>query len=130
MSIKTIVCETKSKVKNKVARASMAMSAALISSALFSPLAFAVLPTTEAPSGGTATGGLMANLQLYLKEYGALIGLVVCVVAFLLVSVAGIASFNEARKKGEWSTFGVVVTVGIILIVLIIWLANKASTIL
>lgn len=126
MSIKTIVCETKS----KVSRVSMAMSAALMSSVLFSPLAFAALPTTEAPSGGTATGGLMANLQLYLKEYGALIGLVVCVIAFLLVSVAGIASFNEARKRGEWSTFGVVVTVGIILIVLIIWLANKAAAIL
>lgn len=124
------ISKTVSKTKNKVSRASMAMSAALMSGVLCSPLASAALPAVEAPAGGTATGGLMANLQLYLKEYGALIGLVLCVVALLVVSVAGIASFNEARKKGEWSVFGVVVTVGVILIVVIIWLANKAAAIL
>jgi integrating conjugative element membrane protein (TIGR03745 family) len=126
MSISTVL----SNAKNRVSSASMAMSAALMTSVLVSPIASAALPGVEAPTGSSSTSGLMATLQLYLKEYGALIGLVVCVVAFLLVAVASIAQFNEARKKGEWSTFGVVVTVGIILIVMIIWLANKASTIL
>ena len=118
------------KLKGVVSRTSTVIATAAISAALASPMASAALPAVEAPSGGTATGGLMTNLQLYLKEYGALIGLVVCVVAFIIVAVSGIASFHEATKKGEWSKFGITVTVGIILIVVIIWLANKAAAIL
>ncbi|WP_444679079.1 TIGR03745 family integrating conjugative element membrane protein [Halomonas sp. E19] len=74
--------------------------------------------------------GLLTTLQNYLFDFGALGGLILATVAFLIVAIAAIATFNEARVRGEWSKFGVVVVVGVVLIIAIIWLATKASEIL
>lgn len=87
------------------------------------------LPTMEAPSRGEGSG-LIQTLQNYLFDFGALGGLILATVAFLIVAIASIATFNEARVRGEWSKFGVVVVVGVVLIVAIIWLATKAAEIL
>ncbi|HSH57317.1 MULTISPECIES: TIGR03745 family integrating conjugative element membrane protein [Halomonadaceae] len=87
------------------------------------------LPTMEAPSRGEG-GGLIETLQNYLYDFGALGGLILATVAFIIVAIASIATFNEARVRGEWSKFGVVVVVGVVLIVAIIWLATKAAEIL
>jgi len=96
----------------------------------FTSMAMAVLPTQEAPSGGSTNMGLMATIQAYAKEYGALIGLILCTVAFLLVASSSIATFREAQKKEEWGKFAITVVTGIILIVAVIWLATKAAAIL
>src|SRR5690554_693214 len=87
------------------------------------------LPSMEAPSRGEGDG-LLTTLQNYLFDFGALGGLILATVAFLIVAIAAIATFNEARVRGEWSKFGVVVVVGVVLIIAIIWLATKASEIL
>lgn len=87
------------------------------------------LPTMEAPSRGEGDG-LLTTLQNYLYDFGALGGLILATVAFLIVAIAAIATFNEARVRGEWSKFGVVVVVGVVLIIAIIWLATKAAEIL
>ncbi len=87
------------------------------------------LPTMEAPSRGEGDG-LLTTLQNYLFDFGALGGLILATVAFIIVAIASIATFNEARVRGEWSKFGIVVVVGVVLIIAIIWLATKASEIL
>lgn len=87
------------------------------------------LPSMEAPSRGEGDG-LLTTLQNYLFDFGALGGLILATVAFIIVAIASIATFNEARVRGEWSKFGVVVVVGVVLIIAIIWLATKASEIL
>lgn len=87
------------------------------------------LPDLEPPSDGVGDG-LLTTLQNYLADFGTLGGLILATVAFLIVAIASIATFNEARVRGEWSKFGVVVVVGVVLIIAIIWLANEAAEIL
>ncbi|WP_249978025.1 TIGR03745 family integrating conjugative element membrane protein [Vreelandella olivaria] len=90
--------------------------------------ALAQLPQLEEPSQGG--GGLMSTLQGYLYDFGALIGLILCAVAFLIVGASAIASFKEARERETWGKFTVTVVVGVVLIVAIIWLATEAAPIL
>lgn len=87
------------------------------------------LPALEAPSRGEG-GGLIETLQNYAFDFGILVGLIIAAVAFLVVANAAVATFNEARVRGEWSKFAIVVVVGVVLIVCIIWLATKAGEIL
>lgn len=91
-------------------------------------VALAQLPQLEEPSQGG--GGLISTLQGYLYDFGALIGLILCVVAFLVVGSSAVASFKEARERETWSKFTVTVVVGVVLIVAIIWLATEAAPIL
>ncbi|PCF94078.1 TIGR03745 family integrating conjugative element membrane protein [Vreelandella nigrificans] len=91
-------------------------------------IAMAQLPEMEAPSQGG--GGLISTLQGYLYDFGALIGLVLCTIAFLMVGASAVASFKEARERETWGKFAVTVVVGVVLIVAIIWLATEALPIL
>ena len=89
------------------------------------------LPAIEDPSGDSGAGdGLISTLQGYLFDFGALIGLVLCAVAFLMVAAASVASFKEARERETWGKFAVTVIIGVVLIVAIIWLATEALPIL
>lgn len=91
-------------------------------------IAMAQLPEMEAPSQGG--GGLISTLQGYLYDFGALIGLILCTIAFLMVGASAVASFKEARERETWGKFAVTVVVGVVLIVAIIWLATEALPIL
>ena len=86
------------------------------------------LPAIEEPSQGG--DGLISTLQGYLYDFGALIGLVLCTVAFLMVGSSAVASFKEARERETWGKFAVTVIIGVVLIVAIIWLATEALPIL
>lgn len=86
------------------------------------------LPAIEEPSQGG--DGLISTLQGYLYDFGALIGLVLCTVAFLIVGASAVASFKEARERETWGKFAVTVIIGVVLIVAIIWLATEALPIL
>lgn len=86
------------------------------------------LPTMDPPSQGG--GGLMSTIQGYVFDFGALIGLILCTIAFLIVGSAAIASFKEARERETWGKFIVTVVVGVALVVAIIWLATEAAPIL
>lgn len=87
------------------------------------------LPTVDAPSQGGG-GGLLSQLQGYLYDFGLVIGLVLCTVAFLMVGSSALASFKEARERETWGKFAVTVIIGVVLIVAVIWLATEASQIL
>ena len=91
---------------------------------------FADLPTMEAPSRGEG-GGIVETIQNYFFDAVTLAGLVICAIGFLVVAVSAVSTFSEVREgKKKWGDFGMLVLVGVILIVLIIWLVNKASNIL
>lgn len=91
-------------------------------------IAMAQLPEMEEPTQGD--GRLISTLQGYLYDFGALIGLILCTIAFLMVGASAVASFKEARERETWGKFAVTVVVGVVLIVAIIWLATEALPIL
>ncbi|MEQ9508968.1 TIGR03745 family integrating conjugative element membrane protein [Alloalcanivorax xenomutans] len=101
----------------------------MLMSACLPALAHADLPQMEDPSRGQGSG-IMETLQNHGYDIGILAGLAISTIAFLVVGGAAIAQFNEARKRGEWGTFGVVCGVGAIMLVIIIWLMTEAATIL
>ncbi|ECR4402803.1 TIGR03745 family integrating conjugative element membrane protein, partial [Salmonella enterica subsp. enterica] len=56
---------------------------------------------------------------------------VLAAAAMLVVGNAIIATFSEVRDgKSSWGKFGMLVVVGVVLIVVVIWLAAKAATVL
>ncbi|MBZ9559059.1 MULTISPECIES: TIGR03745 family integrating conjugative element membrane protein [unclassified Modicisalibacter] len=91
-------------------------------------VSLADLPTLESPTQGT--GGIRSQFQGYMYDGLVLGGLALCSVAFIWVGMACLASFNEARVRGEWSKFGVTGFVGVLLLLLVIWLTTEAAPIL
>lgn len=92
--------------------------------------AYAALPQVEPPSSGGG-GGLMDTIKGYLNDGIVIGGLVVAAVAFIVVAIAAVSTFNEVRdEKAGWGKFGAIVVVGVVLIVAVVWLAGKAATII
>ncbi|AZK61342.1 TIGR03745 family integrating conjugative element membrane protein [Pectobacterium parvum] len=92
--------------------------------------AFAALPTVEAPqsSGGS---GIMGQAKGYLQDGLVLGGLILAAVMFLNVGTAAGKTFSEVRDgRAGWEKFVAIVVVGIVLLVVIIWLAGKSANIL
>lgn len=106
------------------------VACALVALAFLPHAALAALPTVAPPSAGGGGSGLLGTLQGYAAMAGLLLGLLIATAAFLVVGGGALGKFNEARKKNEWGDFAVVLVVGVLLIVAILWLANKAATIL
>lgn len=98
-------------------------------SMLASTQAYAELPELQEPDAGTGDG-LMDTIRNYAADFAVFGGLLIVTVMFIWVAIAALAAFNEARQKDNWGKFGVVICVGVILIVVGIWLANKAADIL
>lgn len=108
--------------------ASQWMVAVLTSIALPST-AFADLPTLEEPTQ-TGSGGIRSTAQGYVYDGIILAGLVLTAIAFLWVGTSCLAAFNDARARGEWSKFVVTTFVGVLLLLVVIWLATEAAPIL
>lgn len=92
--------------------------------------AFAALPTIEAPqsSGGS---GIMGQMKGYLQDGLILGGLILAAVMFLMVGSAAGKTFSEVRDgRAGWDKFVAIVVVGVVLLVVIIWLAGKSANIL
>ncbi|HCM1954830.1 TPA: TIGR03745 family integrating conjugative element membrane protein [Salmonella enterica subsp. salamae serovar 9,46:z4,z24:z39:z42] len=88
------------------------------------------LPTVEGPKSSTDSS-LYGQISGYINDGIVLAGLVLAAAAMLAVGNAIIATFSEVRdNKATWGKFGMLVVVGVILIVVVIWLASKAATIL
>ena len=92
--------------------------------------AHAGLPTVEGPKSSTDSS-FYGQISGYLNDGIVLGGLILAAVAMLAVGNAIIATFAEVRDgKSSWGKFGMLVVVGVVLIVVVIWLAAKAATIL
>ncbi|ECR4426110.1 TIGR03745 family integrating conjugative element membrane protein [Salmonella enterica subsp. enterica] len=90
----------------------------------------AALPTVEGPKSSTDSS-FYGQLAGYINDGIVLGGLILAAVAMLAVGNAIIATFSEVRDgKSTWGKFGMLVVVGVVLIVVVIWLASKAATIL
>ncbi|ORM94905.1 TIGR03745 family integrating conjugative element membrane protein [Pantoea cypripedii] len=102
----------------------------LLTGLFFAGNALADLPPIEQPTTGGG-GGTYNTMMGYAKMGGLAIGLLASVGAFLAVAHAVITSFHDIRKgKGTWTEFIMYAVVGIILILVVIYLATKASDIL
>jgi integrating conjugative element membrane protein (TIGR03745 family) len=96
----------------------------------FAGAAIAALPPMEQPTRG-AGSGIRETAQNHLFDYGVLAGLLVATVAFIVVAYHAIGVFGEVQNgKKKWGDFGLVISVGIILIIIVIWLLTKAAEIL
>lgn len=97
---------------------------------MFSPLATAALPRPDTPTRGQGTGFLQL-IQNYIYDGFVLFGLVVAAVCFLIVAVNALKKFHEVTdKKATWTDFFTLVGVGAVLLIIVIWLVNKAVEIL
>ena len=97
---------------------------------LISSLANAGLPQMDAPSRGEGAN-MMETFKNYAYDSAGLVGLVVAVAAFLGVAYHAFGTYSEVQSgKKTWGQFGLTATVGALLLVVIIWLLTKASSIL
>ncbi|OLU25506.1 integrating conjugative element membrane protein [Pseudomonas sp. PA15(2017)] len=90
----------------------------------------AALPTPDAPSRGQGSGFLQL-LQNYAYDIAVVAALGISAVAFIVVSMNVVQKFNEVTtKKATWTEFFILVLIGGGLLIIVIWLANKAVEIL
>ncbi|KMQ77195.1 membrane protein [Edwardsiella ictaluri] len=88
------------------------------------------LPTVEGPKSSTDSS-FYGQISGYLNDGIVLGGLILAAVAMLAVGSAIIATFSEVRDgKASWAKFGMLCVVGVILVVVVIWLASEAATVL
>ncbi|TGC14778.1 TIGR03745 family integrating conjugative element membrane protein [Escherichia sp. E4385] len=93
-------------------------------------VARAALPPVEGPKTSTDSS-FYGQIMGYINDGVVLAGLVLAACSMLAVGNAIISTFSEVRDgKATWGKFGMLVVVGVILIVMVIWLASKAATIL
>ena len=92
-------------------------------------LAGAALPVQTPPTTVGAGSGDWLNLILgYIADAGKVLGLAVAVFAFLYVSWAGFAKFNDARRgRAEWGEVVVLGVVGAALLLVAGFLLNEAA---
>lgn len=97
---------------------------------LFSTFANAGLPQMDAPSRGEGAN-MMETLKNYAYDSAGLIGLIIAVAAFCGVAYHAFGTYSEVQSgKKTWGQFGLTAAVGGVLLVVIIWLLTKASSIL
>ena len=88
------------------------------------------LPDVEGPQSST-DGSFYGQIAGYINDGIVLGGLVLAAVAMLGVGNAVLATYAEVRDgKATWAKFGMLCVVGVILIVIVIWLAAKAATVM
>lgn len=93
-------------------------------------LALAALPKPGAPSRGEGSG-IMQTIQNFGYDGAMIIALFICVAVFLGVAWHTYGTYHAIHDgKKKWADLGTAVTVGIGLLILIIYLITKATTIM
>lgn len=123
MTLKTILNRTSQTFTSACQRLVVVTSAVVPSAALAQGL-----PALEEPTQGG--GGIRTTAQGYMYDGFILAGLLLSTAAFIWVGIGCLASFNEGRQRGEWTKFGVTAFIGVVLILVVIWLATEAAPIL
>lgn len=97
---------------------------------LWSAAAYADLPVVEGPKSAKDQS-FYSQIAGYLNDGIVLGGLILAAVSMLTVGNAIITTFAEVRDgRATWAKFGMLCVVGVLLIVVVVWLASKAATIL
>ncbi|HDR1435564.1 TPA: TIGR03745 family integrating conjugative element membrane protein [Pasteurella multocida] len=94
--------------------------------------ALAALPKLEDPTRGKGNG-FMDTIKNYIYDGIILFGLLLAAGALYVVASSAIGTYKDVTSgsaKKTWGEFILQVIVGIVLIVIVIWLATKASEIL
>lgn len=90
----------------------------------------AALPAPDTPSRGQG-GGFLEMLQNYFYDGAVFGGLFLATIVFFIVAINAVQKFHEVTaKKATWTEFFTVVGVGAVLLLIVIWLINKAVEIL
>ncbi|MGQ7245140.1 DUF2976 domain-containing protein [Salinicola sp. V024] len=109
------------------ARGAFAPSAAVLMA--LPSVAMAALPQQESITEG-ADGDLFGTIQGVGQE-GFSLGFIALAAFAILVYIVGLIwAFNESKKRGEWSVLGAVLGFGVLMIVVVIWLANYGDPIM
>lgn len=88
------------------------------------------LPTMEDPTRGVGTG-ILQTLRNYSYDVVMLVALLVVASMFIGVCYHAYTRYSEIHhNKATWGQFGLTVAVGAVLLVVGIWLLNKATTVL
>ncbi|WP_353980893.1 DUF2976 domain-containing protein [Salinicola endophyticus] len=91
--------------------------------------AMGALPTQEKITEG-ADGNLFGTIKKVGSEGFSLGYIGLTAFAIIVFIVALIWGFHESKKRGEWSTLGAVVAFGVLMVVIVIWLANYGDPIM
>ncbi len=98
---------------------------------LFIDNSLAALPTPVAPSTGAPNGNWLDLMKGYIKDGGLVIGLLIAIAVFLLISWILMSKFNEARAgKADWGEVGLVGVVGVAVMIFVSYLLTEASTVI
>lgn len=92
-------------------------------------IALAGLPKQESITSG-GDGNLFGTVQNVGQKGFSLGFIVLCAVGIAAFIIGLIYTFNEARERGKWGAFGTVVAVGVVMLVIVIWLANYGDPIM
>lgn len=114
-------------MKTYINRLTIWLAAILI---MASPLTHAALPRPDTPTRGQGSG-LLQLVQNYFFDGITLAGLVLAAICFFIVAMNAVKKFHEVTdKKATWTDFFTLVGVGAVLLIIVIWLINKAVEIL
>ncbi|MCP5353230.1 MAG: TIGR03745 family integrating conjugative element membrane protein [Chromatiales bacterium] len=104
---------------------------ALCAFAVLAEPAVAALPAAVSPPAAAASGDYIAIGQDYFKKGLLFLGLLISTLGFLAVAGGGIAKFNDYRTgRAELGDLAMFAVIGVVVLVLMVYLATEASTIL
>ena len=107
------------------------MLLAIVAIAVVAEPAVAALPTAVAPPTGAAAGDYIAVGQDYFKKGLLFLGLLISTLGFLAVAGGGIAKFNDYRTgRAELGDLAMFAVIGVVVLVLMVYLATEAASIL
>ena len=118
----------KNYISKQWARLSLCVSSLLF---LVMPSANAALPDTADPTNAPADGDYLGLLKGYAFDIVIILVLILASIAFLVVAKNCIGVYNEiGAGKKTWGDMGMHGGMGVLLLVLVVYLLNEASTII
>lgn len=93
--------------------------------------ALAALPTTTAPTTNTTASNFLDNFKFYARDAGLLAGLLLALAALIWIGYHILQDLHEVRTgRKEMGQLALSVVAGGVALLMVIYLANQASTII